>query len=159
MCEFQMLYKCPDEYTSYIDGCCVDPVGACCGGGSCSLTTEGSCGGKFWGIGTNCTDIISVEGPTDYSYDFTISELCQKGTACLYDPVENEYVCAEVLGSNVITREEYYQQLATDNYNPDEEEGGANPSIFTEGATTCDCPANTTTSTTTTSTSTTTTMI
>ena len=157
MCEFQMLYKCPEDDMTYITGCCVDPVGSCCEAGSCSLKSSDDCAGRFWGVGTNCTDIINVEGPTDYYYDFTISELCQKGTACLYDIVENEYVCAEVLGSNVITREEYYQQLATDNYNPDEEDWATNPSIFTEGATTCDCPANTTTSTSTSTTTTSTT--
>ena len=160
MCEFQMLFKCPEDDTTYITGCCVDPVGACCENGSCSLKSSDDCGGRFWGVGTNCTDTQSVEGPTNYFYNFTIAQLCQRGTACLYDPVAQAYECAEIMGSNIISREEYYQLLATDNYNPDQAEGGANPSIFTQGATTCDCPTTTSTSTstsTTTSTTTTTT--
>jgi hypothetical protein len=158
MCEFQMLYKCPQDDMTYITGCCADPVGACCASdGTCSLQTSEDCAGRFWGLGTNCTDIISVEGPTNYFYNFTISQLCQRGTACLYDSVAQAYECAEIMGSNVISREEYYQLLATDNYNPDQVAGGANPSIFTQGATTCDCPTTTSTSTSSTSTSTTTT--
>ena len=158
MCEFQMLYKCPEDDMTYITGCCIDPVGACCASdGTCSLQTSEDCSDRFWGVGTNCTDTQSVQGPTNYFYDFTIAQLCQRGTACLYDPVAQAYECAEIMGSNIISREEYYQLLATDNYNPDQAAGGANPSIFTEGATTCDCPTTTTTSTSTTTTTTTTT--
>jgi hypothetical protein len=152
MCEFQMLYKCPEDDTTYITGCCVDPVGACCEAGSCSLKSSDDCAGRFWGVGTNCTDIISVEGPPDYFTNFTISELCQRGTACLYNATTYVYDCAEIAGSNIISREEYYQLLAGGNYNPDESKGGENPSIFTQGTTVCDCPTATSTSTSTTST-------
>ncbi len=40
-------------------GDCVEPVGACCMGESCSVTTQSSCegmGGEFLGAGTDCMD-------------------------------------------------------------------------------------------------------
>jgi len=118
MCYFEMLYKCPEDDTTYISGCCVDPEGACCENGSCSVKSEGDCGGYFWGVGTNCTD--QPGGGSAPYYNYTIAQLCQEGVGCVWnsepagggsDPVG--YECYDG-GFGTVTRKEYLDHIASD---------------------------------------------
>lgn len=158
MCEFEMLYKCPENDTTYITGCCVELVGACCENGNCSLKSEGDCGGYFWGVGTNCTDQPS-NGSAPY-YSYTIAQLCQEGVGCVWnsepagggsDPVG--YECYDG-GMGTVTRKQYLDHIASDSKYHSESQSPA--SSFHVGDQCSDDPCTTATSTSTSTSSTTT---
>ena len=157
ICPLEMLYKCPDEDTTYITGCCDPLVGACCENGSVSSKTESACGGYFWGVGTSASDQPS-NGSAPY-YNYTISELCDEGVGCVYNNEYDEggtqiigYECYDG-GAGTVTRREYLDHIDSDpKYNS--ESATTNPSSFKVGAQCSESPCDTATSTTSTSTST-----